>query len=66
MLAIWVGVTSRTGGYGWGVAQRENATPETSPQEEGKGTDGPPSVKEPSEVDEKLDPDQEVMQPDSS
>lgn len=47
------------------MAQREQATPETDPKadnEEGQA----PSVKEPSEADEKLDPDQEVLQPDSS
>ena len=48
------------------MAQREQATPETDPQVQGDETEGAPSVKEPSEVDEKLDPDQEVMQPDSS
>lgn len=47
------------------MARREQATPETSPEPEDADS-GAPSVKEPSEVDEKLDPDQEVMQPDSS
>lgn len=47
------------------MAKREEATPETNPKaDDAEGP--PPSVKEESEVDEKLDPDQETMQPDSS
>ena len=47
------------------MAQREQATPEQNPDPD-RGNSEAPSVKEPSEVDEKLDPDQEVLQPDSS
>lgn len=47
------------------MAKREDATPETNPNE-GESEAPPPSVKEESDVDEKLDPDQETMQPDSS
>jgi hypothetical protein len=47
------------------MARREQATPETDPQAEPEASEAP-SVKEPSEVDEKLADDQEAMQPDSS
>ena len=47
------------------MAQREQANPETNPQAEPDESSAP-SVKEPSEADQELDPDQEVMQPDSS
>ena len=48
------------------MAKREEATPETNPKVAESEGEQAPSVKEPSEADEKLDPDQEVMQPDSS
>jgi hypothetical protein len=47
------------------MAQRQPADPEHDPRVADED-DSAPSVKEPSEADEKLDPDQEVMQPDSS
>ena len=48
------------------MAQREGATPETGSTAGREEDEKAPSVKEPSETDEKLDPDQEAMQPDSS
>ena len=47
------------------MAKREEATPETNPN--AGDSEGPaPTVKEESAADEKLEPDQETLQPDSS